>query len=94
MGKTLCGTLGHADVPSPHLLAAVSHHLGLSRGQVPIAEHSTENVAILSLLETLDLSGWLVTTDAFFTKRQVAKAVLRQGGDYLMVVKKTVHPDV
>jgi predicted transposase YbfD/YdcC len=87
-GKTLRGTLGHADVPSLHLLAAVSHQLGLSRGQVPVEAHTTEATAILSLLKTVDLSGWLVTTDAFFTKRKVAKAILGQKGDYLMVVKQ------
>lgn len=86
--KTLRGTLGHVDVPALHLLAAVSHQLGLSRGQVPTDEHSTENTAILALLKSLRLPGWLVTTDAFFTKRQVAKAILDQEGDYLMVVKQ------
>jgi predicted transposase YbfD/YdcC len=87
-GKTLRGTLGHADVPSLHLLAAVSHRLGLSRGQVPVEAHTTESTAILSLLKTIDLTDWLVTTDAFFTKRKVAKAILEQDGDYLMVVKQ------
>ena len=87
-GKTLRGTLEHVDVPALHLLAAVSHQLGLSRGQVPTEEHSTENMTILALLKSLRLPGWLVTTDAFFTKRQVAKAILDQRGDYLMVVKQ------
>jgi len=87
-GKTLRGTLGHVEVPALHLLAAVSHQLGLSWGQVPTDEHSTENTAILALLKSLRLPGWLVATDAFFTKRQVAKTILNQGGDYLMVVKQ------
>jgi len=87
-GKTLRGTLEHVDVPALHLLAAVSHQLGLSRGQVPTEEHGTENTAVLALLKSLQLPGWLVTMDAFFTKRQVAKAILDQGGDYLMVAKQ------
>jgi hypothetical protein len=40
------------------------------------------------LLKSVDLTGWLVTTDAFFTKRKVAKAILGQKGDYLMAVKQ------
>lgn len=87
-GKTARGTLGHENLAPLHLLAAVSHHLGLSRGQIPTAEHSTETTAILPLLKTLDLSGWLVTLDALFTKREIARAILRQGGNYLMVVKQ------
>ncbi len=87
-GKTLRGTLGHTDVPSLHLLAAVSHQLGLSRGQIPVEGHTTESTAILSLLKAVDLTGWLVTTDAYFTKRKVARTILGQDGAYLMVVKQ------
>lgn len=86
-GKTLRGTLGHADVPSLRLLAAVSHHLGLSKGQIAMGERTHESTAALALLKAVDLTGWLVTTDAMFTPRKVAETILDQGGDYLMVVK-------
>jgi hypothetical protein len=91
-GKTLRGILGHSDVPSLHFLAAVSHQLGLSRGQIPIEAHTTETTAILFLLKSVDLTGWLATTDAFFTKRKVVRAIVGQKGDYLMVVKQQNAP--
>jgi len=96
-GKTLRGTLGHADIPGIHLLAAVSHHLGLTMGQVPVEEETNEIAVVLSLLKAVDLTGWVVTTDALLTQREVAEAILAQGGDYLMVVKHnqpTLYEDI
>jgi len=96
-GKTLRGTLGHTGIPGVHLLAAVSHHLGLTIGQVPVEDRTNEITAVLSLLKAVDLTGWVVTTDALLTQRGVAETILAQGGDYLMVVKQnqaTLYEDI
>lgn len=96
-GKTLRGTLGHTDIPGIQLLSAVSHHLGLTIGQVPVEGGTNEITTVLSLLRAVVLTGWVVTTDSLLTQREVAKTILTQRGDYLMVVKQnqqTLYEDI
>ena len=80
-GKTLRGTWA-GGVPELHLLAAVSHRLGLTLGRVPVGEKTNE----IPLAHTL-LEGRVLTMDALLTQRAIARDVVERGGDYLLVVK-------
>ena len=40
------------------------------------------------MLGERDLRGWVVTADAMHTQRTTAEVILRQGGQYLLVVKE------
>jgi predicted transposase YbfD/YdcC len=56
-------------------------------GQVLVAEGSNEIPAIPALLELLDLSGALVTIDAIGCQKEIARAIIQAGGDYVLTVK-------
>jgi predicted transposase YbfD/YdcC len=85
-GKTLRGT-GTDGVPGLHLLAAVSHRLGLTLGQIPVGEKTNEIPLVQTLLVGLLLEGQVLTMDALLTQRAIAQAIVQAGGDYLMVAK-------
>jgi len=85
-GKTLRGSKkrGAADA---HLLAALSHRLGVVLGQVAVADKTNEIGAASEFLLTLVLEGRVVTADALLAQRGLARTILDRGGDYLLAVK-------
>ncbi len=85
-GKLLCGS-NKQKASQPHLLASLSHKLGLVLGQVAVSEKSNEITASSHLMEMLVLKGIVITGDAMFTQRETAKKIISKGGDYLISVK-------
>jgi predicted transposase YbfD/YdcC len=85
-GKLLCGS-SKQKAAQPHLLASLSHKLGLVLGQVAVSEKSNEITAANHLIEMLVLKGIVITGDAMFTQCEVAKKVIAKGGHYLISVK-------
>lgn len=57
-------------------------------GQVKVDDKSNEIPAIPRLLELLDITGCLVTSDALGTQTEIAKTIIDRGGDYLLPVKE------
>lgn len=57
-------------------------------GQLTVAEGSQETVAIPALLETLVLSGGIVTIDAAGTQPAIASQVRAQDGDSVLALKE------
>ncbi len=90
-GKWLRGS-ARRGAPGAHLLAAVSHRLQQTVGQVAIAD-GDEVGACRMLLAELLLEGRVLTMDALFTQRDVAQTVVERGGDYVMLVKGN-QPDL
>lgn len=86
-GKLLCGS-SKQKARQPHLLAGLSHKLGLVLGQVAVSEESNEITAFFDLIEMLALEGLVITGDAMFTQRQIAEKIVAKGGDYLLSVKR------
>jgi predicted transposase YbfD/YdcC len=85
-GKLLCGS-GKQKAAQPHLLASLSHKLGLVLAQVAVSEKCNEITASSDLIEMLVLKGVVITGDAMFTRRQMAQKIISAGGDYLISVK-------
>jgi len=56
-------------------------------GQVAVSEKSNEITASNDLIEMLVLKGVVITGDAMFTQREIAKRIISKGGDYLISVK-------
>ena len=85
-GKALRGSRrpGALDV---HLLAALSHRLGLTLGQRAVDDKTNEIGVAVPLLRGLVLEGRVFTMDALLTQRAIAEAVVDAGGDYVLVVK-------
>ena len=69
------------------LVAAFAQAVGVALGQQPI-QHGDEVQATLTLLQSLDLHGWVVTGDARLTQKPLTKTVIDQGGDYTLIVKR------
>lgn len=57
-------------------------------GQRKVADRSNEITAIPELLRLLEISPCIVTIDAIGTQKEIAKAVIAGGGDYLLSVKE------
>jgi predicted transposase YbfD/YdcC len=93
-GKTLRGTRGWNEKDRPlHLLHAWSTELGVCLGQVSVDEKSNEIMAIPELIESLELKGTIVTTDALNTQKKVAATIIKQEADYSLPVKEN-HKDL
>jgi hypothetical protein len=64
-------------------VSAWSHDNPLTLGQVKVDEKSNEITALPALLENLDITGAIITTDALNTQKNSAKTIVEKGGDYL-----------
>jgi predicted transposase YbfD/YdcC len=85
-GKTLCGS-SKQKAGQSHLLASLSHRLGVVLAQVAVSDKTNEITRAEQLLEMLTLKGVVITGDAMFTQRHIAEKIISRGGDYLFVVK-------
>lgn len=87
-GKVLRGSGRHDGKPL-QLLSAVTHHLRLTLGQIPIAEKSNEIPALKPLLEKIKpRAGTVITADAMHCQQESARFITQElGGDYLFGLK-------
>ncbi len=85
-GKTLRGSRKQG-APAAHLLAALSHRLGLTLGQQAVDDRTNEIPVGEEVLRGLVLEGRVITVDALLTQREVAQTIVAGGGDYVMIVK-------
>lgn len=86
-GKTLCGSVGNDLKGMAHMLHAWSVENGLCLGQQAVKDKSNEITAMLPLLKMLDLKGCIVTADAIHSHKATARAIIEQGGDYVLPIK-------
>jgi predicted transposase YbfD/YdcC len=87
-GKTVRRSHDHAAGQGPlHLVSAWASASGLILGQVATTEKSNEIAAIPALLETLRLTGALVTIDALGCQSAIAQQIVDAGGDYVLALK-------
>jgi predicted transposase YbfD/YdcC len=56
-------------------------------GQVKVDDKSNEITAIPQLLQTLDISGCIVTIDAMGCQTDIAEAIVEQEADYILSLK-------
>lgn len=87
-GKVLRGSGRHDGKPL-QLLSAVTHHLRLTLGQVPIEAKSNEIPALQPLLKKVrPPPGTLITADAMHCQQESARCITQElGGDYLFGLK-------
>jgi hypothetical protein len=98
-GKTVRCATAHTAVPrtATHLVAVVGHEDGLVLRQANAPAKLDERKVAQRLLATLPLQGTVTTLDALHTSVKQAKQIRRQGGHYLLVVKrnqKTLYQDI
>jgi predicted transposase YbfD/YdcC len=85
-GKDVRGARAHGNLT--FLVSLVRHGSGISLGQVAVPQKTNEIAAVPVLLAGRALRGTLTTLDALLAQRTLARQILAQSGDYLMVVKK------
>ncbi|MDT5062034.1 MAG: hypothetical protein QOH63_2493 [Acidobacteriota bacterium] len=86
-GKTLCGSQRQGAMDA-HLLSALSHRLGVVMAQVAVEDRTNEIGQVDELLASLVLEGRIITADSLLTQREIARAIIAGGGDYLLPVKE------
>lgn len=97
-GKALRGTRQKARGLGPlYVVSAWASEAGVTLGQVAVDEKSNEITAIPELLKLLDLREKIVTIDAAGCQKNIAAAIVEQGGDYVLAVKEnqpTLHAEI
>ena len=73
-GKTLCGSRKH-DATITHLLSVVSHQLGITLTQQPVDAKTNEIPIAIEILQALDVSGKIITTDALLTQKDFCQTL-------------------
>ena len=74
-----------------HMVTAWASDLGLSLGQVATDKKSSEQTAMLKLVDLLDLSGCVVTIDAHGCQKKIASSLVDSKADYILALKDN-HP--
>ena len=95
-GKTL-GNSHSQDVQRTHLLAAVSHEVGIPLAECAVSEKTNEIPVSLELLKAFDVANTVITTDALLTQRKFCQEILDQHADYCLPVKanqKQLYEDI
>ena len=87
-GKTIRKSNNRNDSKAAlHVVSAYASENRLCIGQEVVDEKSNEITAIPKLLRLLELKGCIVTIDAMGCQKQIAKDILKQKADYLLMVK-------
>ena len=82
---------------STHILSAWVDEVGLSFAQETIAEKRNELQAIPKVLDSLDLSGAVISIDAMRTQTNIAEQIIQSEADYILSLKgnqKHLYEDV
>ncbi len=86
-GKTLRGTIPSGHKQGVHLMAAYLPKQGVVIAQIEVGAKTNEITAAPKLLKMVNLSGVVITGDAMQAQRELSVQVVRDGGDYLWLVK-------
>ena len=94
-GKQLKGS--KRKTGSTHILSAWVDEIGLNLTQETIAEKLNALQAIPEVLDSLDLSGAVISIDAMGTQTNIAKQIIQSEADYILSLKgnqKHLYEDV
>jgi predicted transposase YbfD/YdcC len=81
----------------PMLINAFMVETGICIGQLRVEAKTNEIKGIPDLLEWLDLEGAVVTTDAIGCQKDITKAIVDKGADFVLPIKDnqlTLHRDI
>jgi predicted transposase YbfD/YdcC len=86
-GKTLRGS-AHGGEGGRHLLAAFDHAHGVVLGQAEVGAKTNEIPMFPTLLDSIEITGAVVTADALHAQRSHADYLAGRGAHYLLIVKR------
>jgi predicted transposase YbfD/YdcC len=87
-GKALKGTRQAGKKAIVHMVSAWANTNNLVLAQRKVDDKSNEITAIPKLLQTLELSGTVVTIDAIGCQRSIAQQITDKKADYILAVKE------
>lgn len=96
-GKRVRGTSRKGPKSVLHMVSAWSSARGLVLGQLKTREKSNEITAIPELIDSLDIAGAVVTSDAMGCQTAIARRIVDKGGDYVIGLKgnqQSLHDEV
>jgi predicted transposase YbfD/YdcC len=76
------------DKKAIYMVSAWASENSLVLGQRKVDERSNEITAVPKLLDLLEISGCIVTTDALNSQTEIAEKVLENDADYLFTIKE------
>ena len=94
-GKTQRGN-GNSEQKANHIVSAVDEN-GFCLGEERVDDKSNEITAIPNLLDSLNIKGHIITTDAMGTQRDIVKKIRQKRADYVLALKgnqESLHDDV
>ena len=87
-GKRLRASHDHTnDKKAIHMVSAWAQSNGVVLGQMKVDDKSNEITAVPQLLELLDIKGCIVTLDAMGCQKDIARAILEKGANYVFGLK-------
>jgi predicted transposase YbfD/YdcC len=86
-GKTLRGTIPAGQSQGVHLMAAYLPSQGVVLMQMEVGEKTNEITVAPKIVQTLDLSGVVVTGDAMQAQRKLSAQIVDAHGDYVWTAK-------
>ena len=84
-GKTQRGN-GNGTQKANHIVSAVDNN-GFCIGETLVDDKSNEITAIPELLESLNIKGHIVTTDAMGCQTEIVRLIRKRQGDYVLGLK-------
>ncbi|MFG1641322.1 ISAs1 family transposase [Amycolatopsis sp. NPDC049252] len=90
-GTSPRGTFARTGGTGVHLLAAITYDTATVLGQRQVPAGSSEITWFQPLLDTIDLTGRVVTADAPHTTADHARYLHQRGADYVFTVKENQH---
>jgi predicted transposase YbfD/YdcC len=97
-GKAQRGTAKPGEPNSfVHIVSAWASQAGLTLGQLKVDGKSNEITAIPELIKLIDVKDAVVTIDAIGTQKEIARALVKKGADYILALKgnqSSLHDEV
>ena len=87
-GKTIRGSKKLGFKTATHIVSAWADKNELILGQVKVDEKSNEITAIPQLLDSLLVTGCVVTIDAMGCQKKIARKIVSKKADYILAVKE------
>lgn len=85
-GKTLRGTKKQGGKYN-HLLSAFANNFGITLYQTSVDAKSNEIKGVIELLKGITIEGKIFTMDALLTQKSIAKKIVSNKGNYIMIAK-------
>lgn len=86
-GKRVKGASKKGSKSILHMVSAWSSARGLILGQLKTHEKSNEITALPELINSLDITGAVITSDAMGCQTAIAQKIMDKGGDYVIGLK-------